>query len=94
MQELFADLRRGSGAEVITASGGTEFAYEGGGLSNGTFTAAVLEGLNGQAAQGQDGRVTVSQLWEYVARRVSVLTGGRQKPSPRRENLDNDFLLY
>jgi hypothetical protein len=94
MQELFADLRRGSGAYIITASGGMDFAFEGGGLSNGTFTAAVLEGLNGQASKDHDGRITVSELWDYVDRRVSELTDGEQKPTIRRENLENDFLLY
>ena len=94
VQELFADLRRGSGAYIITASGGMDFAFEGGGLSNGTFTAAVLEGLNGEASKDHDGGITVSGLWDYVDRRVPELTSGKQKPTIRRENLENDFLLY
>jgi hypothetical protein len=65
-QELFADLRRGSGASVIAASGGYDFAYVGGGLKNGTFTAAMLEGLNGAAASNGHGSVRVSELRDYV----------------------------
>jgi hypothetical protein len=74
-QEVLADLRRGSGAIVIAASGGYDFAYEGGGVKNGTFTAAVLEGLNGAAGSNDHGAVRVSELRDYVDRRVVVLTG-------------------
>ncbi|MGA2078880.1 MAG: caspase family protein [Terriglobia bacterium] len=93
-EELFADLRRGSGAQIIAASGGMEFAYEGGQLQNGVFTAAVLEGLNGKASSTPNSAPTVSQLRDYVAQRVGQLTSGQQRPTVRRENLDYDFPLW
>ena len=48
-QQLFADLRHGTGTQIIAASVAYEFAQEGGGVSNGVFTAAVLEALRGAA---------------------------------------------
>jgi uncharacterized caspase-like protein len=92
-QQLFADLRRGSGTQIISASGGFEFAQEGGGFANGVFTAAVLEALRGADTNSQ-GVIKVSQLREYVERRVSEWTRGQQKPTARGENLDLDFNLW
>jgi WD40 repeat protein len=95
IQSLFADIRGTSGAEVIAASGGRQFAYEGvSGRRNGTFTAAVLEGLSGRAAQGEGKTVTASELLKYVTKRVTELSNGQQRPLARQTNLQFDFPLY
>jgi hypothetical protein len=92
LNELFADLRRGSGAMVIASAGGSEFALESARWNNGVFTHAVLEGLNDRKADlNGDGVIRVSELRDYVTRRVQELTGGRQTPAARRENLAIDF---
>jgi WD40 repeat protein len=41
-----------------------------------------------------DGRITVSELRDHVAARVSELTAGYQRPSARRQNPANDFVVY
>ncbi len=92
LQELFADLRRGSGATVISAASGVKYAYEADG--NGVFTHAVLEGLKGKADRNGDHVIRVSELQDYVVKLVEELTEGNQKPTSRRENLENDFALY
>jgi hypothetical protein len=94
LQSLFVDLRRGSGAEIIAAAGGEQLAYEGLHGKNGTFTAAVLEGLRGEAARAHANTVTASELLDYVTKRVLQLTGGRQRPLARERNLSFDFPLY
>ena len=95
LHELFADLRRGCGAAVIGSAGGREYAVESDRWRNGVFTFAVLEGLTGgKADHNGDGEVRVSELRDYVFRRVPELTRGRQTPTARRENLDLDFPLY
>ena len=56
-QELFADLRRGTGAVVISSASGNEYALEGEQWRNGVFTYALLNGLkNGKADRNADAR--------------------------------------
>jgi WD40 repeat protein len=94
LQELFADLRRGSGAAVISSASGVEFAMESSEWKNGVFTYAVLEGIQtGQADLDKNGEITLSELRDYVSKRVQELTAGRQHPTSRRENLEFDFAL-
>jgi WD40 repeat protein/uncharacterized caspase-like protein len=91
---LFADLRRGAGAFVIGAAGAAEFAVEREKFANGVFTYCILQSLEDSTAdRNQDGVLRVSELHRYVSSRVAELTGGRQRPISRRENLRNDFAV-
>jgi uncharacterized caspase-like protein len=94
LQTLFADLRRGSGAVVVSSASGVEFALESPEWRNGVFTYALLEGLkSGHADRNKDGSVAISELRDYVSKQVEALTGGRQHPTMRQENLAFDFGL-
>lgn len=94
LQEKFADLQRGSGALVISAAGGVEAALENEQWKNGAFTSAVLEGLKGRKAdKNKDGRITVSELRDYVVETVQKLTKGIQKPTSRRDSVEFDFYV-
>lgn len=95
LQTSFVDLRRTTGAVVISASGGYEFALEKSSIGNGVFTSAVLKGLADKAADfDQDGTVTTSELRQYTYNEVQRLTAGQQQPTTRSYNLDTDFSLY
>jgi len=95
LEELFADLRRGTGAMVIAAAGGEEFAIESREWQNGVFTYAVLDGLKAAKADSDgDGQVQVSELRDYVIKVVPRLTYGRQTPTARSENLTIDFTVF
>lgn len=95
MQELYADLRRGTGAMVISSAGGMEFALESEKWKNGVFSYALLEALSeGKGDANSDGQITVSELRNYVFDRVVELTDGRQHPTSRRENLEYDFVVW
>lgn len=95
MQELFTDLRRGSGAMVISSASGVEFAFESDAWKNGVFTYSVLEGLKTNKADGNnDSSVKVSELRDYVIQRVGELTQGKQHPTSRKENLEFDFNVW
>ena len=94
-QDLFADLRRGTGAVVISSASGNEFALEGKQWNNGVFTYALLSGLkNEKADRNHDGTITIGELQAYVIEAVRKLTAGGQNPTVRRENLDYDFAVY
>ncbi|MEZ4994144.1 MAG: caspase family protein [Saprospiraceae bacterium] len=95
MQQLFADLRRGSGATVITSSAGVQVSFEDEEWQNGAFTYAFLYGLKSmQADADQDGQVTASEIQAFVAEYVPRLTEGLQVPTFRRENLEFDFRVW
>jgi hypothetical protein len=86
MQEQFVDLRRGSGAVVISAASGEGYSLESAAWKNGVFTASVLEAL-------QTGPIRVSKLRESVFDQVQKRTAGRQTPTSRQENITFDFIV-
>jgi uncharacterized caspase-like protein len=94
-QDWFADLRRGTGAAVISSSSGNEYSLEGEQWKNGVFTYALLTGLKNRGADAnKDQTITVSELQAYVIDQVRKLTEGGQNPTVRRENLEYDFAVY
>lgn len=42
----------------------------------------------------KDNSVTISELRDYVVKRVQELTNGKQNPTSRTENLENDFKVW
>lgn len=95
MQMLFADLKRGTGAMVISSASGVEFAYEKDELKNGVFTYALLEGLkNGNCDLNNDGKTLISEIRKYVIDKVVELTKGKQNPTSRKESLEYDFSAW
>jgi WD40 repeat protein/uncharacterized caspase-like protein len=92
LPELFADLRRDSGANVIAAAAAMEYAREFNEIRNGVFTSCVIEALgNAEADKNGDGILTVSELYSFVTKKVIELTAGHQRPISRRENITDDF---
>ncbi len=85
---MFADLRRGSGATVISAASGSEYSFEGDEWKNGVFTYSLLKGMKSGEV------ITVSELRDYVTESVLRLTNGKQRPAVRRENLETDFRVF
>ncbi|MFI9781673.1 DnaJ C-terminal domain-containing protein [Streptomyces sp. NPDC051956] len=76
----------GHGRAVLTATSRTEYAWEGKQLKTGEpapsrFTGALIEGLSTGAADGDgDGRITVTELYDYV---YESLQRAGVKQSPR-----------
>lgn len=93
LQDMFVDLRRGSGATVISSSQGAEYAFESSEQSNGLFTYSLMEALDGKATPNKDGQITISSIGDYVKKRVQDLTKGKQNPNLRGVNLEEDFTL-
>ncbi len=94
-KNLFADLREGTGATVIAAAGGTEYALEGLNSENGLFTASLIAGIKTRRADiNRDRKYTVSELRKYISANVVDLSRGQQVPTSREENLKHDFRIY
>jgi WD40 repeat protein len=92
---LFGDMRKGTGATVISAAGGTEFAAEGVNSANGLFTASFIEGIKTRYADwNRDRSYTVSEMRNFVSKQVIKKSNGNQVPTSREENIKNDFRLY
>ncbi len=91
---LFADIRRGIGANILSSAGATQAAVEGHRWRNGLFTYVVKEGIIDRMADlDGDGCITTTELKTYAERRVTELSGGWQQPTSRQENRQLEFVL-
>jgi len=88
MQNLFVNVGKGTGATIISAAGGTQYAQERGDLKNGVFTYSIIEAMNSNKT------LSVSQLKKLVGERVIQLTNGLQKPTSRNETNNYDWLVW
>ncbi|HUR66522.1 MAG TPA: caspase family protein [Chitinophagaceae bacterium] len=87
MQSLFVNVSKSTGATIISAAAGTQFALERGDLKNGVFTYCLLEAMNKNPA------MKISELKKIVGERVEQLTNGLQKPTSRNEMIAVDWTL-
>lgn len=95
VKEMFNDLRRGTGATVISSAGGAEYAMESDEWKNGLFTYCLLEGIKTlNADTDKNGEIMLSELQNYINSRVTELSQGRQMPTSRFENLSLDYRIW
>lgn len=68
----------GYGRVVLTASDATQFAWEGdkviGETDNSLFTHFLVTGLEGEADQDRDGKITVDELYDYAYEQIVNIT--------------------
>lgn len=88
MQELFVNVSKSTGATIISAAAGTQFALERGDLKNGVFTYAILEAME------KNKTVMVSKLKNIIEQRVEELTQGLQRPTSRNGMLEYDWQVW
>lgn len=88
MKELFNNIDRATGATVISAAAGTQFAQERGDLKNGVFTYCILDQLKSKET------ITVSELKQIVSKQVQELTNGLQQPTSRNETIENNWNVW
>lgn len=86
--EMARQITAGEGFFLLAAAKPGEESKEQASLGHGAFTYAVLEGMEGGADGDQDGALSVSELFGYVARRVPQLTRGGQHPYSKLEGTD------
>lgn len=88
MQGLFANVGKNTGATVISAAAGNQFALEGGKLQNGVFTYCILNAMKNNSS------FSIAQLKKEVSEEVVTLTGGLQKPTSRQETLHYNWDVW
>ncbi|MBI3512013.1 MAG: caspase family protein [Bacteroidetes bacterium] len=88
MNDLFVNVSRGTGATVIAASSGTQFALENNDIENGVFTFCFLQLLDSR------GSCSVSNLKNNISNEVERRTKGMQKPTSRSETIDFDWKVW
>ncbi|MFY0644964.1 MAG: caspase family protein [Bacteroidia bacterium] len=95
MRSMFADFRKGTGATVISAAGGLEYALESNEWKNGLFTYCLLSGMKSSLADlDGNGEIWLGELQEQVFERVIELSGGSQRPTSRIVNRALDYRVY
>ena len=95
VKEMFNDLRTGTGATVISSAGGAEYAMESDEWKNGLFTYCLLEGITTKNADAdKNGEIMLSELQNYISKKVAELSKGRQMPTSRFENLNLDYRIW
>ncbi len=87
MQSLFVNVGKSTGATIISAAAGNQFALERGDLKNGVFTYSLLEAMD------KNKTIKISQLKKIVGERVEQLTNSMQKPTSRNETIEVDWSL-
>jgi WD40 repeat protein len=88
MQNLFVNVGKSTGATIISAAAGTQFALERSDLKNGVFTYCILEEMKKNIP------TTISQLKKTVGEQVEKMTNGLQKPTSRNENVAVDWHVW
>jgi len=88
MQSLFVNVGKSTGATIISAAAGNQFALERGDLKNGVFTYSILEAME------KIPTMKISELKKIVGERVEQLTNGMQKPTSRNETIAVDWNLW
>ncbi len=88
MQSLFVNVGKSTGATIISAAAGTEFALEMGNLKNGVFTYCVMDALRNHPV------MKISELKRIVGAGVEKLTNGMQKPTSRNESIAVDWNIW
>lgn len=88
MQSLFVNVGKSTGATIISAAAGNQFALERGDLRNGVFTYAILEAMKDSPS------MKISELKKKVGLRVEQLTNGLQKPTSRNETVAVDWQVW
>lgn len=95
MKEIFNDVKRGTGATIISSAAGVQVAAERKDFQNGLFTYCLLSGLKNKLAdRDKDGEISLHELQAYVKKEVNLLSLGKQMPDFKSANKEQNFRLW
>lgn len=84
VESLFANLNSGTGSFIISAAGGSEYAFETE-KTGGVFTHSFIESFRSHY-YSDNSDATISTLQKETYQKVTQLTKGAQRPTTRSEN--------
>jgi len=91
---IYNDLSRKSGAVVFSSSQGGELSYESDEVKNGFFTKGILEAFSTlESDSNGDKYLSIVELLNYVADRVSTLSANLQHPTIDRDNIYQQYRM-
>jgi WD40 repeat protein len=89
---IYNDLARRTGSIIFSAAHAGEMSFESSKVQNGFFTHEILEALgSAQADANQDGKISIDELEAFVSLKVALRTGGLQRPTVDRDNINQRF---
>src|SRR3546814_720680 len=100
---LFDNFTSSSGLTILSASAGTDVAYENPSLSNGAFTTSFLDALNNELKKGSlfldpaafDRPVILTdKLINRIQKKVIQVTNKKQTPDIREMNPDVQIAIW
>ena len=94
-EDLAAMVKVATGLYILSSSKSGEESIEDGKFKlgenskgHGAFTYALIKGILGEANYDRDRHITVSELFNYVAKKVPRITEGKQHPYARIQGTD------
>ncbi len=105
MQKVFADFSQDNSTNILAASLGNSYALENSQLQNGLFTYSIIKGLGLAKASRKEfyssdkeyaegSVISISDLQEYLASEVLLLSKGAQVPSFRVNKTISDKIIF
>lgn len=86
-------LSQGTGRVIISSSRASETSLVLKDAHNSVFTGRLLEAFRGHAQTRGDGLVRVFEIFNYVAEKVAQTVPGRQHPTFKASDMEDDFPL-
>jgi len=87
-------ITRARGRQIITAGGENEEVVENSLWGHSAFTYQLIEGLKNRVAdEDNDGIITSTELYNYLKKRVTKLSGYKQTPQYRFLSGDGEFVF-
>ncbi|MBK1878900.1 caspase family protein [Pelagicoccus mobilis] len=95
-RDLYSSLAEGAGSTVIAAAAPNQLSWEDKELGHGVFTHHLLEALRGGADIDGDGRITMTEVFEYLKKRVPETArrlGGAEQTPVFKADMSEDIVL-
>ncbi|MBD5778618.1 caspase family protein [Pelagicoccus sp. NFK12] len=95
-KDMYSSLAEGAGSTVIAAAAPNQLSWEDKSLGHGIFTHHLLEALRGEADADGDGRITMTEVFDYLKRKVPESArklGGAEQTPVFKADMSEDIVL-